>query len=212
MDAIELLKKDHEEVTKLFQRFSEGRGRDADAVLTKICDELDVHSQIEEEIFYPAVRHADSQLADQVDEALREHSRVKEQVRVLRRELREGGGTDRADLEGQVSALQQDVEHYVTEEESEMFPRVGESIGERERAELGQRLRDRKQQLTRKEEKPRRRRATRRSSARRATGRERRGKATAARGKARARRGRGTSRRTTGVRRRKRGRARSAKS
>src|SRR5690242_21176979 len=119
MDAIELLKKDHQEVTKLFQRFSSGKGgRAANGVVAKICEELDVHALIEEEIFYPAVRQAGRELASKVDESLREHARVKEQVAELRREME--GGAD-ADLGPRVMALQQDVEHHVTEEEGEMF-------------------------------------------------------------------------------------------
>ena len=144
MDAIELLKRDHQAVTELFQRFSAAKGgRAGEAVVEKICKELDVHSQIEEEIFYPAVRRADAELAQQVDEALREHAQVKEQVAAL--QSREGGGN--GELEQEVTALQQNVEYHVTEEEGEMFPRVAGALDERRRAELGERLQERKDEL-----------------------------------------------------------------
>src|SRR5689334_11790391 len=144
MDAIELLKKDHQEVTKLFQRFSGAKGRRNDtSVVEKICAELDVHARIEEEIFYPAVREASSELARKVDESLQEHARVKEQVHALREQLRGGAEGDGA-LEGQVSALEQDVEHHVTEEEGEMFPQVAEKMDGRQRTRLGERLKARK--------------------------------------------------------------------
>jgi hemerythrin superfamily protein len=163
MDAIELLKKDHQEVTKLFQRYSGSKnGRGERAIVEAICKELDVHAQIEEEIFYPAVREADRQLAEQVEEALREHARVKQQVAALQ------GAQD--DVEGLMTTLQQDVEHHVTEEEGEMFPRVAEVIGERQRTELGQRLQARKRQLMGETARPARRAAARRSRA--GTGRE----------------------------------------
>jgi hemerythrin superfamily protein len=140
MDAIELLKKDHQEVTKLFQRYSGSKnGRGAREIVDRICKELEVHTHIEEEIFYPTVREADRQLAEMVEEAFREHARVKQQVAALQ------AGQDDAD--GMMTTLQQDVEHHVTEEEGEMFPRVAETIGERQRTEMGQRMQARKREL-----------------------------------------------------------------
>jgi len=144
MDAIELLKKDHEEVTMLFQRFT---GKADRKVAEKICRELEVHAQIEEEIFYPAVREADRKLREQVDEAERDHARMKEQVRAIQARLAQEDETAE-DLEGMVTALEQDVEHHVTEEEGEMFPQVADVMDENRRAELGQRLQSRKQELT----------------------------------------------------------------
>jgi hemerythrin superfamily protein len=144
MDAIELLKRDHQAVTELFQRFSAAKGgRAGEAVVEKICKELEVHSQIEEEIFYPAVRKADAELAELVNEALREHGEVKQQVAAL--QSRDGGGN--GELAEEVTALQQNVEHHVTGEEGEMFPRVAEVLDERRRAELGDQLQERKEQL-----------------------------------------------------------------
>ncbi|HJQ85387.1 MAG TPA: hemerythrin domain-containing protein, partial [Candidatus Binatia bacterium] len=178
MDAIELLKKDHGEVTKLFQRFGASKGgRAADPVVRKICDELDVHARIEEEIFYPAVRRADAELAQQVDEALREHGRVKQQVAALR-ERTERGGRGANDVGAAVTALQEDVEHHVTEEEGEMFPRVSEAIGARERADLGRRLAERKGELagTARGRTPRESGTARKASTRRAKATQRRSK------------------------------------
>jgi hemerythrin superfamily protein len=206
MDAIELLKRDHQEVTKLFQRFGSGKGA---PVVEKICDELDVHSRIEEEIFYPAVREAGSELAREVDEAVQEHARVKQQVQSLREQLR-GGAADRDAFAGQVSALEQDVEHHVAEEEGEMFPQVAEAMNERQRTRLGERMQARKGELS-----GGRARAGRRGErARAARGRA---KTTRTRGKAKVRRARTSARRTrargakrtTGrARQRKRARAR----
>jgi len=154
MDAIELLKRDHQAVTELFQRFSAGKGgRAGEAIVAKICKELEVHAQIEEEIFYPAVRKADSQLAEQVNEALREHADMKQQVAALQsRDARMSGG-----LEQEVTALQQTVEHHVTEEEGEMFPRVAEALDERRRAQLGDELQERKGALMGRTRRPARR-------------------------------------------------------
>ena len=202
MDAIELLKRDHQEVTKLFQRFASGKGA---PVVEKICDELDVHARIEEEIFYPAVREAGSELAREVDEAVQEHARGKQQVQSLREQLR-GGAADRDAFAGQVSALEQDVEHHVTEEEGEMFPQVAEAMDERQRTRLGERLQARKGELSGRGQA---RRGDRRgATGRTATGRRQRVKTTRARGKAQTRRAR-TSTRRTGARGAKRATGRS---
>jgi hemerythrin superfamily protein len=147
MDATELLKRDHDAVAKLFQRFRMGRGnRTRRAVLEQICDELTVHAQIEEEIFYPAVRATgDATLVEKVDEALREHAEVKASVEALRARSDEAEGTD---VEGMMARLAESVEHHVGEEEGELFPRLAEVMDERHRADIGRRLKARKDELT----------------------------------------------------------------
>jgi len=75
MDALVLLKKDHDTVKKLFERFEK---RPSKAVADKIVRELSVHAAIEEQLFYPAVRQAAGQeeleeADEQVLEALEEH-------------------------------------------------------------------------------------------------------------------------------------------
>jgi len=201
MDAIDLLRKDHQEVTKLFQRHDTTRGgRAPKGLVEKICDELLIHTQLEEEIFYPAVREAGGELAEMVEESLREHARVKEQVQALkgqRGQRREGG---EADAGSRVASLQQDVEHHVTEEEGRMFPRVAEAMNESRRTELGERMAARKRELGSEEGwPPRREAAARKPSSTRA----RRAKA--------ARRGKGTGRRTTATARRSKTGARRGK-
>ena len=146
MDLLDMLKKDHQTVTKLFQRFKDQENaRMRNGVVRKICDELDVHARVEEELFYPAVAQAgDAELDRMVGEARQEHEQVKQQVQTLR-EAVDGGEAD--DLAGRVASLQQDVEHHVTEEEGEMFPRVEEAIDGAERAEMGRRVGARKREL-----------------------------------------------------------------
>jgi hemerythrin superfamily protein len=157
MEATQLLKTDHEKVTQLFRRFNGGGGvtglvrrmtgnvasSERQAALEGICRELTIHAAIEEEIFYPALRRTgDDELGRQVDEALREHGQVKRMVRSL-----EGRSADAEGVTEEVNALQECVDHHVNEEENEMFPRVHEVIGNRERAELGQQMRERKKAL-----------------------------------------------------------------
>jgi hemerythrin superfamily protein len=143
MDATELLKRDHQEVTKLFQRFQGARDeRTRKSTAEKVCAELLAHTTVEEEIFYPAVREAgDPELGQKVDEAIAEHRRVKEQIQALQ------SGQMGAEIESAMTTMQQDVEHHVSEEEGQMFPRVVELFDEQERAALGQRLQERKHAL-----------------------------------------------------------------
>ena len=181
MDATELLKKDHQEVTKLFQRFHSGpAGRARRSLIDRICQELTVHMQIEEEIFYPAVRNTgDAELSPRVDESLREHQRIKEHVQALR--ARSSGEEKDGRLESVVATLQQDVEQHLTEEEGEMFPRVEEVMDERRLSEIARRLRERKQALAGAGAMPRRRRAA--AARKPAAVRGRRAKATRRHGK-----------------------------
>src|SRR5262249_4893658 len=140
MDAIELLTNDHNKVRELFQKFNGGGGltglvrrtvgtvepRERRGSLAQICQELEVHTRIEEDIFYPAVRAlGDGELNVQVAEALSEHGKVKEEVRRLR-----GKDGTEDDLDSQVDQLEQDVEHHAGEEEREMFPRLEELMSQ----------------------------------------------------------------------------------
>jgi hemerythrin superfamily protein len=176
MDAIELIKKDHERVNELFTRYNGGgtltglvrrmtgngvSSRQKRTTLQTICRELDVHARVEEEIFYPAVRATgDPELAKQLDEAFREHAGVKEQIASLR------ATPDADDVDERVSKLQGDVDHHVREEENEMLPRVEDLIPESERAALGRRMQGRKRALGGA---PRKAASARRTATRRAT-------------------------------------------
>ena len=156
MDAIELLKKDHEKVTELFRRFNGGGGitgmvrratgtipeRQRRQAADQVCRELDVHTLIEEEVFYPAVRSLDDdKLNAMLAEAFNEHATVKRHVATIRN----GIGRD-ADLQSKMDDLQGCVDHHVREEENEMFPRIEELMDAGRRRELGTQLQARKSQ------------------------------------------------------------------
>lgn len=156
MDAVQLVKKDHDRVEELFVRFKGGGGltgivrrmtgnvpaRQRRTALAGICDELDAHAHIEEEILYPAIRATgDPDLAGQLDEALKEHAGVKDHVAWIRAHF------DDDEVDARVGQLKSDVEHHVSEEENEMLPRVEELIPEAERVALGRRMQARKREL-----------------------------------------------------------------
>lgn len=121
-DAIALLKQDHANVKAMFKEF-EGLGDRAFAgkkkLADKICLELTRHATAEEEIFYPALRAADRDNEDLVDEATVEHATAKDLIAQI-------GAMDPHDdlFDAKVKVLGEYIDHHVREEEGEIFPRA----------------------------------------------------------------------------------------
>lgn len=141
-DAIALLTADHKAVKALFvayARLAEDDDDRKEALVQRICDELTMHAQIEEELFYPAVRRAidDDAL---LDEARVEHTTVKEFIAQLMEML-----PDDDLYSAKVKVLAEYVEHHVKEEEDEMFPEVRKA--DLDTAALGQAMAARKEEL-----------------------------------------------------------------
>ena len=123
-DAIALLEADHKEVKALFEKFEglSDRSKVGKKTLAdQICDALTVHTQIEEEIFYPAVRAAIKD-DDIMDEALVEHAGAKDLIAQI-------AAIDPGDelYDAKVKVLSEQIDHHVEEEEGEMFPKVRKS-------------------------------------------------------------------------------------
>jgi hemerythrin superfamily protein len=118
-DAIAMLKADHKKVSGLFEQFevsrSAARKRD---LVAQICEELTVHTTLEEEIFYPAVKAAlrDKEL---VPEANVEHATVKDLIAQVKNV--EPGGEE---YDAKVKVMAEYVKHHVKEEQNEMFPKA----------------------------------------------------------------------------------------
>ena len=139
-DAIALLKADHEAVSQLFAEYEKTRSTpNKKAPVTEICTALSVHAQIEEEIFYPAVKTA---LKDKllVPEATVEHGGVKDLIAQL-----EGAAPDGEMYDAKVKVLSEYVKHHVKEEQNEMFPKAKASS--LDMVELGVRMAARKDEL-----------------------------------------------------------------
>jgi hemerythrin-like domain-containing protein len=121
MNAIELLEEDHDYVKKAYRRFQKMDHDDRDAVQTlvkTVCEALKVHTRIEEEIFYPAVRKAIKD-TDLMHEAEIKHDSAKTLIRQLER-MKPGDPRYTAAF----AVLCEYVEHHVKEEEDEMFPKA----------------------------------------------------------------------------------------
>src|SRR6266550_8168879 len=123
--AIDLLKKDHEEVEELFDQFEDAKEDDNDemraALASSICSALTVHAQIEEELFYPAMRKV-AELRDLIDEAAVEHQSLKNLIAQL-----EGMQPGDDLFDAKVKVLSEYVKHHVKEEEGEIFPEAKDS-------------------------------------------------------------------------------------
>ena len=144
MNPVQMILDDHERVRQLFQQFQQAddeqqKQQIADQVLT----ELTVHANLEEEIFYPAMRQKASGSEDQqmVQEAYQEHSEAKTLIQQL-----QGMQASDPQFTTLFQQLQQDIEHHVQEEETEMLPKAEQELSD-QMDRLGQEMAARKQQL-----------------------------------------------------------------
>jgi hemerythrin superfamily protein len=139
-DALALLRADHQRVQEMFDQFEKTRSEDRKATLAEqICQELTIHAQIEEEIFYPAAREAIRD-EDLIDEATVEHRSAKDLIAQI-----EGGGPGSEMFDAKVKVLGEYVKHHVKEEQNELFPQVRKT--KLDLKELGERLQRRKTEL-----------------------------------------------------------------
>src|SRR5882757_3216478 len=119
MSAIDLLEDDHHEVEGYFDEYEELEDDGAkEKLAAKICTALKVHTQIEEEIFYPAARKATKD-DDLLDEAKVEHDGAKKLIEEIEAMA---VGDDLYDAK--VKVLGEQIKHHVKEEEKELFPEV----------------------------------------------------------------------------------------
>jgi hemerythrin-like domain-containing protein len=125
-DAVSLLTADHAEVRQMFETYRQLVDEDADddqrrELARRICSMLTVHSEIEEEIFYPSMReNIDDELM--LDEAEVEHAAAKDLIEQI--ESMDAGD---ALYDARVIVLGEYVEHHVQEEENEIFPQAEKS-------------------------------------------------------------------------------------
>lgn len=140
MDAIKLLKDDHNKVRSLFGKV---KASDTDSekkdLFKKIKKELDTHKHIEEKIFYPTVRKKEG-LEDIVDEGVQEHH----QTDLFISEIM-NLSSDSEVFEPKLKVLMEGVEHHAQEEEAELFPKVKEKFSDSELKDLGKKLEEEKQ-------------------------------------------------------------------
>jgi hemerythrin superfamily protein len=130
VNAIQLLKTQHEEAKKLFNRIEAAEDEEKEELFEQLADALAVHASIEEKHFYPATRNARTE--ELLQEAVEEHLGAKRLIA----DLMEMSPAD-AQFDAKVAVLKEQVEHHIEEEEGELFPKVTKMFGKDVLEDLG---------------------------------------------------------------------------
>ncbi|MGE4404985.1 hemerythrin domain-containing protein [Pseudomonas sp.] len=147
MNAIDLLTEDHERVKDLLTRLSESTERALKTraeLLHKLDVEVTIHTQLEEQILYPAYKEAGGkEELKMYHEAKEEHRAVDSLV------LPDLKATDPGSVQfsGRVKVCKELLEHHLEEEEAEMFPHARELLGDQRLQEMGRRMAELKVRL-----------------------------------------------------------------
>ncbi|HTD33408.1 MAG TPA: hemerythrin domain-containing protein [Candidatus Elarobacter sp.] len=137
-DALELIRSDHREVDALFAVAlgEETAAAQRRGAIAKILQALTVHAEMEEALFYPALRKAGGKdERDSVLEANEEHGMVKDMIA----KIESVRGRDET-LEAKVTVLKELVQHHVKEEESTIFDEARKALGEERLQQLGEEM------------------------------------------------------------------------
>ena len=142
-DATELLKADHDRVDELFNKVKANEDGNNKNVFQTIRQELELHTHVEEQIFYPnLLENGDEELQKIVREGLEEHG----QVKTLLTEMGPMSGDDE-EFKAKLQVLMENVEHHVEEEEREMFPMVHDQLDEQMLVRLGSLIKAEKERV-----------------------------------------------------------------
>ncbi len=136
MNAIELLKKQHREVEDLFEEFEsagDGARKTRERLCQEISDQLAIHAEIEEKLFYPESRQEDTE--EILRESVEEHLAMKRTLADLI-----DADVDDEQFDARMKVLKELVEHHVEEEEQDLFPRVRKTCSKEELEDLGARM------------------------------------------------------------------------
>ena len=139
-EATAMLRADHKLVSELFEQYEKSRSpAKKKELVAQICKELTVHAQVEEEIFYPAVKAAlkDHEL---IPEASVEHATLKDLIAQV-----EGLEPDGEMFDAKIKVMSEYVKHHVKEEQNEIFPKARAT--QLDMTELGAQISARKQEL-----------------------------------------------------------------
>ena len=131
MDAFELLKKDHKKVAQLFKEIEAASGQTKKQLFARLKGELEVHAQVEERIFYPALENKE-EARDITLEAYEEHKVVKD----LLGELASNSAPE-DEWDAKLKVLRENVEHHVEEEEGELFSKARQALSKKAIEQIG---------------------------------------------------------------------------
>jgi hemerythrin-like domain-containing protein len=148
MDAMSLLKEDHQKVKKVLAELESTTERGVktrEELFTRVKQELVVHEAIEEEIFYPALK--DHPKTKEIAlEAYEEHHVVD----TIMAEI-EGVAYDDETWGAKFKVMKESLEHHIEEEEGDMFKQAKQVFEDAELAQLGESMRARKEELLRQQ-------------------------------------------------------------
>ena len=133
MTAIQLLKADHRKVDDLFAEIENGVG-EPKAIFDQIYRELSLHADVEETLFYPELE-TKSETSEKVQHSYKEH----QEVRDLLEELAAGNPGSEVWLT-KLNELKESVKHHVEEEETELFPKAEQTLGDARLREIGRKI------------------------------------------------------------------------
>ena len=147
MNAVRLLKKDHRELESWFREFELAGDRahsQKQWVAEQVFHELEIHTELEDQIFYPAVQEGpDEKGTELVRAAIEAHAAAKR----LMDEMKLMSADDEL-YDAKFIALQKNVQHHIEEEEGEMLPRAERALDDADLEALGRRMTERRQART----------------------------------------------------------------
>ena len=143
VDCLEFLKNQHDEAKKLFKRLEKAEGSEAAKIWSELSEKLSMHETLEEKLFYPELKKADS-TEEIVLEGYQEHHVMD----LLIGEIGKLKPTDEA-FSPKVKVLQENTEHHIEEEEGELFPKVRKLWNAERRSEVGEKMEAMMEQLPR---------------------------------------------------------------
>jgi len=147
MNAIELLEQDHVRVKDILTQLSESTDRAIKKraeLLAKLEMELTIHTQLEEEILYPAFKEAGSKEQDIMYYEAKEEHRTVDSLVLPDLKMTDPGTPE---FSGRVKVVKELLEHHIEEEETEMFPQCKKLLGKECLEELGAQMETLKAEL-----------------------------------------------------------------
>ena len=138
----EMLREDHEKVKELFERFEEADEAEQQEIANTAMQEIQIHSTLEEEIFYPAAREVLEQSGEEESETLDESLEEHHVVDLIMAELKKMRAKDER-FSAKFTVMAENVKHHIEEEENELFPKLEGQLDDEDLAE---------QMMARKEE------------------------------------------------------------
>jgi iron-sulfur cluster repair protein YtfE (RIC family) len=143
MNAIELLEMDHDRISQLFDRIEEATEyEDRRKLFDEVRQELEAHSHVEENIFYPSISEHE-EFRDEIEHYFDDHQEMKELIQEI------SGAGDESDFDNSMDELIEVVESHVDDEENELFPSVMDEIEPEVLEELGEQIEEARRNLPR---------------------------------------------------------------